>query len=38
MESDDDGEQDSLSLTGFLFGNIDEEGQLEDDVFDQVFE
>lgn len=28
----DDG--DMLGLTGFLFGNIDESGQLESDVFD----
>lgn len=25
-----------LNLTGFLFGNIDEEGKLEDDFLDEV--
>ena len=37
MDSDDeDDNQGSLSLTGFLFGNIDEKGELEDDVLDEV--
>lgn len=31
---DDRDEYDSINLTGFLFGNIDESGQLESDVFD----
>uniref|UniRef100_A0A1Y1KST2 Transcription initiation factor TFIID subunit 1 n=1 Tax=Photinus pyralis TaxID=7054 RepID=A0A1Y1KST2_PHOPY len=29
-------ETDSVNLTGFLFGNIDETGQLESDVFDSI--
>ncbi|KAL3284682.1 hypothetical protein HHI36_018831 [Cryptolaemus montrouzieri] len=35
-DSDDDNSDlnDSVNLTGFLFGNIDESGQLESDVFD----
>uniref|UniRef100_T1IVK3 Transcription initiation factor TFIID subunit 1 n=1 Tax=Strigamia maritima TaxID=126957 RepID=T1IVK3_STRMM len=33
MESND---HESLSMTAFLFGNIDRTGQLEDDLFDQV--
>jgi transcription initiation factor TFIID subunit 1 len=36
-DSDDDREGSSdpgIDLTGFLFGNIDESGQLEDDVLD----
>ncbi|CAG9761722.1 unnamed protein product [Ceutorhynchus assimilis] len=36
-DSDDDGYDDGpmgLNLTGFLFGNIDESGNLENDVFD----
>ena len=28
--------QSSVSLTGFLFGNIDEKGELEDDILDEV--
>lgn len=32
MDSKEDG--DGVNLTGFLFGNIDETGQLESDVFD----
>ena len=38
-EYDRDGEeeQDSLNLAGFLFGNIDERGELEDsEVLDEV--
>lgn len=26
----------STALAGFLFGNIDESGRLEDDIFDEV--
>lgn len=39
-ESDSDEEQERpFSLTGFLFGNINEDGQLEDDsVLDTVSE
>lgn len=36
-DSDDDNDKDyeqGLNMTGFLFGNIDENGQLEDDVLD----
>lgn len=35
-DSDEDGFEDScgVNLTGFLFGNIDESGNLESDVFD----
>ncbi|XP_077519036.1 TATA-box binding protein associated factor 1 isoform X1 [Amblyomma americanum] len=33
MDSDEDGEPDMV-LTGFLFGNIDEHGRLEDDFLD----
>lgn len=35
-EEDMDGREDNdgVNLTGFLFGNIDETGQLESDVFD----
>ncbi|KAK9685358.1 TATA box-binding protein binding [Popillia japonica] len=32
-EETDNGEE-CVNLTGFLFGNIDEAGQLESDVFD----
>ena len=28
--------QPPVSLTGFLFGNIDEKGQLENDILDEV--
>ena len=37
-ERDEDGEtqQATVSLTGFLFGNIDKKGQLIDDVLDEV--
>ena len=31
-----DSRQTTTSLTGFLFGNIDKEGRLEDDVLDEV--
>lgn len=35
-DSDDDRmSEDGLNLTGFLFGNIDESGQLEGDVLDR---
>lgn len=37
MDSDNDNENDNdneVDLTGFLFGNIDSEGRLEDDIFD----
>lgn len=36
MDSDDDHEDDTFNkqLTGFLFGNIDEEGKLESDILD----
>ncbi|XP_067134209.1 transcription initiation factor TFIID subunit 1 isoform X1 [Centruroides vittatus] len=34
MDSDEEGDNDRLTLTGFLFGNIDESGQLENDVLD----
>lgn len=27
-------DEEAVNLTGFLFGNIDESGQLESDVFD----
>lgn len=37
-DSDDDldhkDDSEGVNLTGFLFGNIDETGQLESDVFD----
>lgn len=34
-DSDDDqDEQEGVDLTGFLFGNVDESGRLESDVFD----
>ncbi len=32
----DGGSANSTALTGFLFGNIDKEGKLEDDVLDEV--
>ncbi|XP_055377436.1 transcription initiation factor TFIID subunit 1 [Condylostylus longicornis] len=34
MSSDSDEEKTGVDLTGFLFGNIDSEGKLEDDIFD----
>ena len=36
MDSDDDHDEDALSkqLSGFLFGNIDENGKLESDFLD----
>lgn len=34
MDSDDEGDNERLALTGFLFGNIDKSGQLENDVLD----
>uniref|UniRef100_T1J1P4 Transcription initiation factor TFIID subunit 1 n=1 Tax=Strigamia maritima TaxID=126957 RepID=T1J1P4_STRMM len=37
MESDDETEQEALPLAGFLFGNIDRLGQLEDDLLDQNY-
>lgn len=33
-DEDADNMEESVNLTGFLFGNIDESGQLESDVFD----
>lgn len=35
MASGDEGDSDGL-LAGFLFGNIDERGELEDDFIDDV--
>lgn len=37
MDSDDDHDDDTFSnqLTGFLFGNIDENGKLESDFLDE---
>lgn len=35
MDSDNENENENeVDLTGFLFGNIDSEGRLEDDIFD----
>jgi transcription initiation factor TFIID subunit 1 len=36
MDSDEDHDEDALSkqLTGFLFGNIDENGKIESDILD----
>lgn len=34
-DSDDDDSGEGVNLTGFLFGNIDEAGQLDSDVFDE---
>ena len=39
MDSDNDNDlndrdENEVNLTGFLFGNIDSEGRLEDDIFD----
>ncbi|XP_044752850.1 transcription initiation factor TFIID subunit 1 isoform X2 [Coccinella septempunctata] len=34
MADSDEDNNDSLNLTGFLFGNIDESGQLESDILD----
>lgn len=35
MDTDSDNETDNeVNLTGFLFGNIDSAGRLEDDIFD----
>lgn len=37
MDTDSDNEHDNeneVNLTGFLFGNIDSLGRLEDDIFD----
>lgn len=37
MDSDEDGENDkAISLTHLLFGNIDDEGNLENDFLDPV--
>jgi len=33
-DNDSDDEQNGVDLTGFLFGNIDSSGRLEDDIFD----
>nr|XP_054754395.1 transcription initiation factor TFIID subunit 1-like [Lytechinus pictus] len=35
MDSEDEDGGHEFSLTGFMFGNIDRSGQLEDDVFDE---
>lgn len=37
MDSDDERDDDALNkqLTGFLFGNIDENGKLESDFLDE---
>ena len=35
MSDEDDGDGGGM-LAGFLFGNIDESGQLEDDILDEV--
>lgn len=32
----EDESEGSATLTGFLFGNIDKEGHLEDDILDEV--
>ncbi|XP_037910415.1 transcription initiation factor TFIID subunit 1 isoform X2 [Hermetia illucens] len=34
MDNDSDDERSDVDLTGFLFGNIDSAGRLEDDIFD----
>lgn len=34
VDSEDELGDESINLTGFLFGNIDESGNLESDVFD----
>ena len=36
MDSEDEDGSQEFSLTGFMFGNIDKTGQLEDDVLDEV--
>ena len=36
MDSDDETDEQAATLTSFLFGNIDKEGRLEDDVLDEV--
>ena len=38
MDSEDDSDltDQSVALTGFLFGNINKAGHLEDDVLDEV--
>ena len=37
MEEDDYNDEEGQStLTGFLFGNIDEKGKLENDILDEV--
>lgn len=33
-DSEDELGEESINLTGFLFGNIDESGNLESEVFD----
>ena len=35
-ESDSDGENFSADLMGFMFGNIDKHGNLENDILDLV--
>lgn len=34
IDSDNDNDNENEVLTGFLFGNIDSNGRLEDDIFD----
>lgn len=34
IDSDEERNENEVDLTGFLFGNIDSEGRLEDDIFD----
>lgn len=34
--SDTDNEEPCTDLTGFLFGNIDDKGHLENDILDEV--
>lgn len=35
METDSENENENeVNLTGFLFGNVDSAGRLEDDIFD----
>jgi hypothetical protein len=37
MDNDEDHDDDkSISLTGFLFGNIDTKGELDEDFLDEV--
>ena len=36
MDSEDEDGAPEFSLTGFMFGNIDKSGQLENDLLDEV--